>query len=464
MGRSADDADGPPRQSGGRQRERAGVPAHDEAGRRLVVGERESRSAPEARPMTRSRRSTASPFPVASASMSVSQGRVWIVQPMSSSLQTARAISTLKSAQRAIRPGEVQRRIVVGRQKANGANAGKRRPFETQIRVDEARRGLGRERRDPAVKLANAAIATRVARKKIADKRPTGMTSRKLCALLERGGGPFLAIQRMRRPRVFVASLRWRIGLKSPPRKPASPTRRRAGRREERLPSRGLRSIARSLRPLPPELQIVSDAGVPLEQILATVLRAPAGVSPLQALFAADVIGEEPYYRALAERLGCRYYLGSPHFAEDFDTAKGLRSGVAPLAEGYGAPRAVIAPNPAVTAQLLEATFSGRLRPESFVVTSPKRFAAQVRAQCPRQFSTMRSPAFPKSSLRRAGPLARKSGSSACRRLAAVFSEISVQSLSMITSTRCGSCSWRRSSCVRLRRSRTPMKSAPHPF
>ena len=154
-----------------------------------------------------------------------------------------------------------------------------------------------------------------------------------------------------------------------------------AGRREDRFPFRGLGPSREALRPLPPELQIVSDAGVPLERIMTTVLRAPAGVNPLQALFAADVIGEERYYRALAKRLGCGYYLGSPHFAEDFDAAKGLRSGVAPLAEGYGGARAVIAPNAAVTSRLLEATLSGRLRPESFVVTSPKRFAAQVRAQ-----------------------------------------------------------------------------------
>ena len=38
---------------------------------------------------------TASPFPVMSESISVSQRRAWIVQAISSSAQTARAISTL---------------------------------------------------------------------------------------------------------------------------------------------------------------------------------------------------------------------------------------------------------------------------------------------------------------------------------------------------------------------------------
>jgi cellulose synthase/poly-beta-1,6-N-acetylglucosamine synthase-like glycosyltransferase len=62
-----------------------------------------------------------------------------------------------------------------------------------------------------------------------------------------------------------------------------------------------------------------------------------------------------------------------------------LRSGVAPLAEGLGAARAVIAPSATVAPRLIEETLSGRLRPESFVVTSPRRFAALVRAQRPRE-------------------------------------------------------------------------------
>ena len=104
-------------------------------------------------------------------------------------------------------------------------------------------------------------------------------------------------------------------------------------------------------------------------------------MSPLQAVLAAGVIDEERYYRALAERLGCSYYLGSPRFAENFDAVRGLRCGVAPLAGPRSAPRAVIAPGPALAPRLIEMTRSGRLRPESFAVTSPKRFAALIRAQ-----------------------------------------------------------------------------------
>jgi len=117
---------------------------------------------------------------------------------------------------------------------------------------------------------------------------------------------------------------------------------------------------------------------------MSEVARAPAGVSPLHALLASGAVGEERYYRALAEGLGCAYYLGSPKIAEDFDPGQGLRSGVAPLAAPYGAARAVIAPRPPVMSRLVEMTLSGQLRPESFVVTSPQRFAALVRAQYPR--------------------------------------------------------------------------------
>ena len=134
---------------------------------------------------------------------------------------------------------------------------------------------------------------------------------------------------------------------------------------------------------LPLELQIVADEGVPMESLLSAIDAAPANVSPIEALLGSGLIGEETYYRALAQRLGCGYYSGSPPFAEDFDAAKGLMCGVAPLAAQGAAARAVIAPRAAVASGLIEMTISGRLRPESFVVTSPQRFAALVRGNRP---------------------------------------------------------------------------------
>jgi cellulose synthase/poly-beta-1,6-N-acetylglucosamine synthase-like glycosyltransferase len=159
---------------------------------------------------------------------------------------------------------------------------------------------------------------------------------------------------------------------------------RSAPRLTDRERAQGHGPALASLRPLTPELEIVADAGLSLDQLLATVAAAPEDVSPLQALLASGAISEERYYRALAERLGCGYYFRSPAFASDFDPAKGLRCGVAPLAASRGA-RAVIAPRPAIARRLIEMIVSGRLRPESFAVTSPQRFAALVRAQRPRE-------------------------------------------------------------------------------
>src|SRR5271165_760216 len=93
-------------------------------------------------------------------------------------------------------------------------------------------------------------------------------------------------------------------------------------RRSDRAYSRGVESSREAARLLPPDLEIAADSGVPLERLMATVVSAPTDVNPLHALFADGVISEERYYRALAERLGCAYYLGSPRFAEDFDTAR----------------------------------------------------------------------------------------------------------------------------------------------
>ncbi len=138
---------------------------------------------------------------------------------------------------------------------------------------------------------------------------------------------------------------------------------------------------ARALLPL--ELQIVADDGVPAESLFRAIDDAPADVSPLEAGLGAGLIGEEAYYRLLAARLGCGYYNGTPPFGEGFDAGKALLSGVAPLEAPYGAARAVIAPRGALASGLIEMTLSGRLRPESFVVTSPQRFAALVRARYP---------------------------------------------------------------------------------
>ena len=54
-------------------------------------------------------------------------------------------------------------------------------------------------------------------------------------------------------------------------------------------------------RPLPPEIQIVADDGVPMESLMSAIDGAPADVGPLEAVFGSGLIGEETYYQALAQ-------------------------------------------------------------------------------------------------------------------------------------------------------------------
>ena len=188
------------------------------------------------------------------------------------------------------------------------------------------------------------------------------------------------------------------------PRRPIGPIRKLAGSTPvERHRARNVDAPRESRRLLPVELQIAADDGVPIESLMSAIDDAPADVSPIEALLGSGLIGEETYYQALAARLGCAYYSGSPPFAEDFDAAKGLVCGVAPLAAPDGGARAVIAPRAAVASRLIEMTLSGRLRPESFAVTSPQRFAALVRAHRPQDVLENALGRLP-------GPLSAKSG------------------------------------------------------
>ncbi len=153
----------------------------------------------------------------------------------------------------------------------------------------------------------------------------------------------------------------------------------------EHLRARSLPPSREAGIPLPHDLEIVLGEGVSWARLTTAIDDAPADVSPLQAVLSAGVIEEERFYRALAQRLGCAYYQGSPRFAEGFDAVRALQCGVAPLAPSEGGARAVIAPRPAVAARLMEMTTSGRLRPENFAVASPQRFAALIRARRPRE-------------------------------------------------------------------------------
>ena len=130
---------------------------------------------------------------------------------------------------------------------------------------------------------------------------------------------------------------------------------------------------------LPSEIQFLVQHGVSADRLLHALASKPDGVEPLDALLREGVVVEDEYYRALAQHLGCTYYVGEPPFAHHFDTVKGLKCGVAPLAGRGDGPRAVIAPRAELVPRLIKSTVAGRLRPNSFAVASPRGFAALVR-------------------------------------------------------------------------------------
>jgi glycosyltransferase XagB len=155
-----------------------------------------------------------------------------------------------------------------------------------------------------------------------------------------------------------------------------------ADRAAARPPSRVDGPIRATGRPLPSELQFLAQHGVSADQLLRALAAAPRGVEPLDALLGEGVVTEETYYHALAQHLGCAYYVGEPPFAESFDAVKSLRCGVAPLAGRGRGPRAVIAPRAQSVPRLIEMRASGRLHPKSFAVASPQRLAALLRMRC----------------------------------------------------------------------------------
>src|SRR5208282_5403704 len=148
-----------------------------------------------------------------------------------------------------------------------------------------------------------------------------------------------------------------------------------------RPPSRGDGPVRLNGRPLPLEFEFLVQHGVSADRLLRALAAAPGGVEPLDALLG-EGVSEDTYYHALAQHLGCAYYVGELPFAEIFDAVKSLRCGVAPLAGRAAGPRAVIAPRAPSVPGLIEMRASGRLHPQSFAVASPQRFAALVRMRC----------------------------------------------------------------------------------
>jgi cellulose synthase/poly-beta-1,6-N-acetylglucosamine synthase-like glycosyltransferase len=131
---------------------------------------------------------------------------------------------------------------------------------------------------------------------------------------------------------------------------------------------------------LPPELAFLAADGFSVESLVRAAGTAEPREELLARLLSEGKIAEEDYYRALAKRLGCRYYSGDPPLADSFDAAKGLRCGVGRFEASSSEPRIVFAPHAQFVPQLIKATLSGSIRSDSFVLTSPQRFASLIHA------------------------------------------------------------------------------------
>ncbi len=172
-----------------------------------------------------------------------------------------------------------------------------------------------------------------------------------------------------------------------------------ADRTFARPPSGGDGLVRELGRPLPPELEFLAQHGVSLSLLLRAVAAAPRGIEPLDVLLGEGVVAEE-HYHALAQHLGCAYFVGDPPFAGHFDAVKGLRCGVAPLAPRGEGPRAVIAPRAQLVPRLIKESRVGLIRRASPSLppsdSPPLSGCGAERRSSPTRFSAFPT-AFPRS-------------------------------------------------------------------
>ena len=129
-----------------------------------------------------------------------------------------------------------------------------------------------------------------------------------------------------------------------------------------------------------PEIAFLRSFGVAPSILIAATDAAKCGVSSDQALLGEGLMAEEDYYRALAKKLRAPYYCGELAISPDVNPAKAVASGMAALSPNSLGLRAVLAPRGAAITFLLSAAEQRRL-PASFVICSPQRLAALLRAR-----------------------------------------------------------------------------------
>jgi cellulose synthase/poly-beta-1,6-N-acetylglucosamine synthase-like glycosyltransferase len=198
----------------------------------------------------------------------------------------------------------------------------------------------------------------------------------------------------------------------------------------DRAALRSDKPVERGASSLPAELEFLARQGASPEELLEAIGAAPKGVRPVDSLLGEGIVREEDYYRALARHLGCEFYSGQSPFSTDFDAARGLRCGVAPLEWRSQGARAVIAPRAQSVRPLIEMAQSGRIRSGSFAVTSPQRFAALVRQHRGEAVLDDALGRLPRDLSARSGLSARQTGAAAA--LAAIGFAIAVGNFSVL--------------------------------
>ena len=125
---------------------------------------------------------------------------------------------------------------------------------------------------------------------------------------------------------------------------------------------------------LPAEIAFLLPEGVPVAHLArAAALARAAGTDAATALLQAGLMGEEPYYRALARALGAPFLDGAIPLGPGLRFPDSLVIGMAPLRTGGPAP-CVMAPRGRQIAELL----SGRSARGGPAITTPTRLRAGV--------------------------------------------------------------------------------------
>ena len=131
----------------------------------------------------------------------------------------------------------------------------------------------------------------------------------------------------------------------------------------------------------PREIEFLLAYGVPAPVLTHAAEQALAlGVAPDVALLAEGIVDEDFFYRALAARLGAPFHIGAAPLDPATSPTRALALGLVYLAR-LTPYRAIVAPRGKSLSFFLDAVASGQTI-EGLAITSPRRLAALVRAQC----------------------------------------------------------------------------------